>query len=271
MDSLSETGGFSAESLRAQPARAGRAARLLISLVLVAQVARTLTDENTQPYLTRYAWLMAVYLILFAIAGWRPRLPRGLLHAYLAVQSGLTIAMLAVNPEVDAVTAFFVPLAFQAALFFVGRTLWLWVGLLSLLTAGSLVFYLGALQGMALAMSPMAFIIALPALMVVNHETEIARLRSQAMLGELEETHRQLEAHAGQVEELASLQERSRLARELHDTVSQLVFSLTLTARSAQLLLRQDPALAHEQLERLRETSAGALGQLRSLISQMRP
>jgi signal transduction histidine kinase len=73
------------------------------------------------------------------------------------------------------------------------------------------------------------------------------------------------------VEELASLEERSRLARELHDTVSQLVFSITLTSRSAQLLLQQDSSRAREQLERLRDLCASALAQLRSLISQMRP
>jgi signal transduction histidine kinase len=246
-------------------------ARLAIALLLVALTLRTYTDENTQPRLGWYVGLMAAYLILFALAGWRPRLPRALLHGYLATQGALVTAMLVVNPEVDGVTAFIVPLSFQAALFFAGQTLWLWVGTLTLLTAGSLVCFLGVLPGLALAMSPMAFIIAVPVFMVVNRETEAAQARSHTMLTDLRETHRQLQGYAGQVDELASLRERSRLARELHDTVSQLVFSITLTTRSAQLLLRRDPALAREQLERLREISSGALGQLRSLISQMRP
>jgi signal transduction histidine kinase len=214
---------------------------------------------------------MAAYLLLFVLAGWGPRLPRLLLHGYLAAQSGIVVAMLAVNPEVDAVTAFFVPLSLQATLFFVGQALWLWVGALTLLTAGSLAFFLGALQGLALAMSPMAFIIAVPAFMVLNQETEAAQARSQTMLAGLQETHRQLEGYAGQVEELASLQERSRLARGLHDTVSQLVFSITLTSRSTQLLLQQDSSRVREALERLRDLCASALAQLRSLISQMRP
>ncbi len=268
---MAEQGGSSADSLRAQPARAGGVARLAIALLLAAEVVRTLTDENTRQSLPLYAWLMAAYVLLFAVAGWRPRLPQGLLHAYLAAQSGLVLAMLAVNPEVDAVTAFFVPLAFQAALFFSGRILWMWVALLSLLTAGSLAYFLGVLEGLALAMSPTAFIIALPALMVANREAEISRLQSQALLEDLRGTRQKLEQYAGQVEELASLQERSRLARELHDTVSQLVFTVVLTARSAQLLLQQDRARVQGELERLREITGSALGQLRSLISQMRP
>ncbi len=268
---MSENGDLPQGPIRPQPARAGRVARLAVGLLLVALAIRTLTDENTQPRLAWYAGLIAAYLLLFALAGWRPRFPQGLLHAYLAAQSALGVAMLVVNPEVDGVTAFIVPLSFQAALFFVGRALWVWVGVLTLLTAGSLVFFLGVLQGLALAMSPMAFILAVPVFMVVNQETEAAQARSQVMLTSLQETHRQLQGYAGQVEELASLQERSRLARDLHDTVSQLVFSVTLTCRSTQLLLEQDPIRVREQLERLRELTGSALSQLRSLISQMRP
>jgi len=107
--------------------------------------------------------------------------------------------------------------------------------------------------------------------MVANRETEAARARSQAMLAGLQQTHQQLQGYAGQVEELDSLPARRRMARELHDTVSQLTFTIVLTARSAQLLLRQDPSRVRAELERLREISGTALGQLRSLISQMRP
>jgi len=214
---------------------------------------------------------MAVFLLLFALADQGRRLPQSLLHAYLAAQCALVVAMLARNPEVDGVTAFFVPLSFQAALFFAGPALWWWIGALTVVTAGPLVLLLGPLQGLALAMSPMAFIIAIPVFMVVNHETEAARARSQVMLAGLQETHRQLQMYAGQVEELASLQERSRLARELHDAVSQIIFTIVLTARSAQLLLEQDPSRVREQLERLRDVTGSALSQLRSLISQLRP
>ncbi len=268
---MAGNGALPQDSRSPQPVRAGRVARLLVGLLLVALVTRTLFDEETQAHLAWYAGLMAAYLVLFALAGWGPRLPGTLLHGYLLAQSGLVVAMLAVNPEVDSVTAFLVPLAFQSGLFFTGRALWLWVGGLALVAAGPLVLFLGVLRGLALAMSPMAFIIAIPVFMVANRETEAARARSQAMLAGLQQTHQQLQGYAGQVEELASLQERSRLAWELHDTVSQLTFTIVLTARSAQLLLRQDPSRVRAELERLREISGTALGQLRSLISQMRP
>ena len=257
-------------SMEPEEARPSAVVRWGVIAVLAAQVVRTAVDEGTQRQGLPFAALIGAYLMLFAIVGWRPRHPPVLLHAYFVLQSALVVAMLTLNPDLDSITAFFIPLAFQAALLFAGPSLWAWVGLLVLISAASLIAYRGLLPGLALAMSPAAFVVALPSFMVANRESELARRRSQALLVELEEARRQLQAYAGQVEELASLRERSRLARELHDTVSQLVFSITLTSRSTQLLLERDPARVREQLERLRETCSSALGQLRSLITQMR-
>jgi signal transduction histidine kinase len=67
------------------------------------------------------------------------------------------------------------------------------------------------------------------------------------------------------------MQERNRLARDLHDTVSQLIFSISLTTRSAQLLLEKDPARLPEVLKRLQQMTSDALSQLRSFITQLRP
>ena len=268
---LAEGAPQAVDRTKPQPVRAGPIARSAIALVLAAQTIRTLASEDAQPRLAWYSGLIAMYLILFALVRWQSRLPQALLHGYLALQSVLVVLILALEPELDSVTAFFVPLAFQAALLFAGSAVWIWVGLLLFLTAAPLAFFHGVFEGLAYAMTPMAFVVAVPALMVANHEAEVGRLRSQSLLEDLQGTHRRLLDYAGQVEELASLQERSRLARELHDTVSQLVFTIVLTARSAQLLLHQDPARVTGELERLREISRSALSQLRSLISQMRP
>jgi len=117
----------------------------------------------------------------------------------------------------------------------------------------------------------MAAIVALPALVLASHQIETERGRSQLLLAELEQRGKQLQRHAKEVEELAAIEERHRLARSLHDTASQLIFSIVLTARSARLLLIQDPQRTREQLLQLQEMSGTALAQLRSLISQMRP
>jgi signal transduction histidine kinase len=71
--------------------------------------------------------------------------------------------------------------------------------------------------------------------------------------------------------ELSILSERNRLALELHDVVSQKLFSLNLSADAAATLLDRDQAAAAAQLERVRELAREALAELRSLILGLRP
>jgi signal transduction histidine kinase len=74
-----------------------------------------------------------------------------------------------------------------------------------------------------------------------------------------------------QSKELSILSERNRLALELHDVVSQKLFSVMLTAEAAAAQLERDPAAARQQLHRVRELSGEALEELRSLILGLRP
>jgi signal transduction histidine kinase len=71
--------------------------------------------------------------------------------------------------------------------------------------------------------------------------------------------------------ELSVLSERNRLAIELHDVVSQKLFSLVLTAESASTLLDRDPDAARGQLERLQSLAREALDELRALVLELRP
>ena len=71
--------------------------------------------------------------------------------------------------------------------------------------------------------------------------------------------------------ELSVVEERNRLARELHDSVSQKLFGLVLTAGAAGTLVERDPDAARAQLERLQELAREAIAELRSIIFELRP
>jgi len=71
--------------------------------------------------------------------------------------------------------------------------------------------------------------------------------------------------------ELSILSERNRLALELHDVVSQKLFSVMLTAEAAATQIDCDLVAARAQIERLRELVREALDELRSLILGLRP
>lgn len=78
-----------------------------------------------------------------------------------------------------------------------------------------------------------------------------------------------------ELEGKAALEERHRLARELHDSVSQALFSMNLTGRAVQLAVEQsaiDPdGPVARGVSQLLELSQGALAEMRALIFQLRP
>jgi len=71
--------------------------------------------------------------------------------------------------------------------------------------------------------------------------------------------------------QLAILQERQRLARELHDSVTQLIFGNMLIAQSVAPAWRRDPTEGEQRIERLLELSQTALRELRALLFELRP
>jgi PAS domain S-box-containing protein len=70
---------------------------------------------------------------------------------------------------------------------------------------------------------------------------------------------------------LAAGEERAHLARELHDSVTQALFSMTLLTRTTEMLLERDPGGAREKLGTLRDLQREALAEMRALIFELRP
>jgi len=71
--------------------------------------------------------------------------------------------------------------------------------------------------------------------------------------------------------ELSVAEERARLARELHDSVTQTLFSLTLAAESAAAMAEAGGAGLAEQLGRVRELARTGLTEMRSMVETLRP
>jgi len=70
---------------------------------------------------------------------------------------------------------------------------------------------------------------------------------------------------------LAVAEERSRLARELHDAVTQTLFSASLIAEAVPATWENDPNRGRELLQELRGLSRGALAEMRTLLLELRP
>ncbi len=71
--------------------------------------------------------------------------------------------------------------------------------------------------------------------------------------------------------ELTLVQERQRIARELHDAVAQTLFSLRLTAQAAAALVRRDPDRAIAELDTVTTLATEATNELRQIVAELRP
>jgi signal transduction histidine kinase len=74
-----------------------------------------------------------------------------------------------------------------------------------------------------------------------------------------------------QVERAAAAAERNRLARDLHDSVTQALFSASLVAEVLPQVWQRDPEEAQEGLDELRRLTRGALAEMRTMLLELRP
>jgi NarL family two-component system sensor histidine kinase YdfH len=98
-----------------------------------------------------------------------------------------------------------------------------------------------------------------------------AREQAQALLTELEAANRQLSEYATQVEDLTIAAERQRMARELHDTLSQGLAGLILQLEAADAhLTKEHPERAKVIIQEAMEQARGTLADARRAIGDLR-
>ncbi len=74
-----------------------------------------------------------------------------------------------------------------------------------------------------------------------------------------------------QAQAVAALEERQRLAQNLHDAVNQSLFSAGLIAEVLPRLWDRDPVMGRQSLEDLRRLTRGALAEMRGMLAELRP
>lgn len=243
-----------------------------IGFILLGVVAlRSFIFYREQPALTAVVLLLTAFALLYLLEpvfsarfGLFPLL-------YFSLQTAVLLTLSGQQPFLDIIQALYILLGLQALHTFPFRLAMVWSALFALCLNVTLILAAGWLNGLAFSLLVMAACAFLFSYDRLSARMQRDQDESQRLLAELQQAHLKLQEHAGQAEALAAARERNRLARELHDSVSQTIFAITLTSQAARLLLVREPARVPEQLNHLQEMTAAALSQLRSLIAQLRP
>lgn len=246
-----------------------------ISYALWASVAlRWLMEfmEQDHPATPLIAGLLLLYGLLL---GAEPLLTyqapaRG--HAYLLVQLGLLTAAMLTFFELDFFAILLLPLTGQATFIFPRRAASLWIGIFAVANLLGQLHQFGWPPALPFVFLYTAAILFVAAFSLITLGADSSRRRSETLLAELQDAHEQLQAYAGQAEELAVAQERNRLARELHDSVAQTLYGLTLQSEaSARKLAAGQLDKVADDLHFFRTSAQQTLQETRLLIFELRP
>jgi signal transduction histidine kinase len=98
----------------------------------------------------------------------------------------------------------------------------------------------------------------------------IPQLRREIEL-RMRDLSEQQSALIAQLREAAIQEERNRLARDLHDTIKQQLFSINVAAATAQSLLHHNPEAIVQHIQHVRDLSQAAMAEMKALLTQLRP
>jgi len=145
----------------------------------------------------------------------------------------------------------------------------------AMLTTSAVIFtilYNGHLSAVAANVIQVASaLVFVYAFSVISHKYEVERQRSNDLIISLGEAQQQLRAYANEVEDLAVIRERNRMAREIHDTLGHYLTILALKLETAtKLSERGDPSL-HDELIDARRFAGECLSEVRHSVAALRP
>jgi signal transduction histidine kinase len=238
-------------------------------LIYIAVLTRAIGwNQETAPISTTIWIMLAVFgVILFSehpITRRFSRFPRW----YTLVQSILVIAMLYRSPTLDFLDLLFFPLSFQAVQFFHDYIGFACIGGYSLAMAGLMFFGMEWEAGLTMILTATGGNLLMGSFAHLIARTEQQRQENQRFFRELQQAYHQLKDSTAQTEALAAATERHHLVRELHDSLTQTLFSMNLAVQSAQLSMTDIPQQAEEHLSRLQTLAHNAAKEVQNLTGQ---
>lgn len=191
---------------------------------------------------------------------------------YLATQTLiLTATMLLAQISGDLFNLLFVLLGIQAVLITPKRVGMVWVAAFYLITTIIVSWNRTDDSAAIYWVFNMASFFLTYVFAATVRQAEIARLEAEAARLENEQLLEELRSAQRQLHNLAVAEERTRLARDLHDSVKQQVFATTMQLGAARVLIEHDPEAARTHVVEAEQLAQQAGTELSLLIHELRP
>jgi signal transduction histidine kinase len=237
---------------------------------------RAVENFSNSPALWNVILLLVVFLLLFIFIPVLHQKASWMTHMLIALLTGIIILLSLqpvgpFNPPLDYFVVLFVLLIIYTGDLLNQKIAFYWDIFFILTMAALMIFIFGVNKALQFIIIYTAVFLFVGSYVFLLNKANKSEQKSRDLLTELKTAHSKLMIYASQAKELAIIEERNRLARELHDSVTQTIFSMTLTADSARILLEKDPIKVAPLLDRLHKLAQGALAEMRTLIAQLRP
>lgn len=191
-------------------------------------------------------------------------------HTILTIQAALISTLLLLAPEMNFYLIWFYMMSVYAIIALPRQHAFAWIGIFTLLSLLLLVRAYGFSGGLTSAVIYASGFAFFAAFARITYEAEQARARSEHLLAELQQAHRELQAYAAKAEALAVSEERNRLAREMHDTLGHRLTVSAVQLEAAERLIPTQPERAAEMVATVRQQVRAALGELRQTVAALR-
>jgi len=236
-------------------------------------VLRAVLGLQEDPVLRQLLILLGIWLAVFLAEPLLSRRQPWAFHAYVALQSWLAFyIMYGLNiPFPDYFALLFACLSMQVLRRASGAAGAAWLCLFTALIAVPLFRSYGTAEAIGATLLLSAVNVFFGLYSRATDRAWKAWRQNEDIALRLNDSNRELRVATAQREQLAVARARNRLARELHDSVTQTAFSMNLAAQSASLMLERDPGGVGPQLDHLGDLAQSALTQMQVLISELRP
>ncbi len=188
----------------------------------------------------------------------------------LALRSGLVVALLALPPHLDIFIILFFVLSVTAAMLFEPREWVWWIAVFAAITAVYYIRRYGWSAGISSTVIYGAAYYFFASFAKASDDALTAQQESLRLYEELRVAHERLRDYADQVEVLTIVQERQRMAREMHDTVGHRLTVAAVQLQAARQIVDRDPQKTASMIDTVHQQITAALTELRQTVAALR-